>query len=755
MTGRSSTGRPRTGRRGIAALIAATVVLAACSDDKDATPTTAPTTTAATSTETSLPAGDPTFTFGYVRPGAGLLSSLATAQEAAINLAVADINAAGGVNGGPVQMIAVDESLDGDTAAAVTDLLDQGADMILGPISSTGAKASLEVLKSRNAVACSASATSPELSTLDDAGVLYRTAMPDSFTVDHVADVVSADAEKAALPEGTKFKVSIVARGDDYGISVGNGLATALTARGMEVEVVSYNPRQSIFPAEVQAVSSAKPNDVVVITYGEGIRLVDSLVTGGVAPTSIIGLDGIFFPDFAQRANNPDPGRFDGLRAVGSTGDRAFIDRLLATPTLSQLVFGAQAYDCTIIGALAAQAAGAADPATFGPQIAEVTAEGRSCSTVADCFGKLAAGEDIDYEGVSGGVRFDDAGDPAEVRISQVTFADGEMSDLQSTDLDLDTLRQQEALAAAIFTSRLQQVLSVLGYYSGPIDGQESEELTAAIALLQADLGVPVTGVFDEETDAALRAKHGDVTGALDDAVIGIQQLLTDLGYYSGPIDGVYSAETIAAVRALQRDLGVPETGILDAATLQAAFEKGLTIGGNTPPPTTVPGTTVPPTTIPTPTTTAPITPPEPGAPTILDALKEDGRFTTLVSLLESAGFTGDTTVLGPVTLFAPTDDALAAVDPAVLDALKADPAKLEAALSFHLVDAGITLSFLATLTSVPTAYGEPLTVTVEGSGADQVVKVNDIATIAPEIRASNGIIIPLDGVLVPTTTTP
>ena len=55
-------------------------------------------------------------------------------------------------------------------------------------------------------------------------------------------------------------------------------------------------------------------------------------------------------------------------------------------------------------------------------------------------------------------------------------------------------------------------------------------------------------------------------------------------------------------------------------------------------------------------------------------------------------------------------------------------------------MDAGLTLEFLGTLTSVTTWDGETITVTNEGG----VVKLNGIETIAPEIKASNGIIIPI-----------
>ena len=516
--------------------------MAACSDDGDSSSTTA-SSPDASSPDTSAPAtettggaqGEPGFVFGYVRPGAGLLTELASAQEVAIGLAVDDINAAGGVNGAPVSMIAVDAPLDGDASVAVSDLLDQGANMILGPVDSTGASLSLQTLATGGSVACSASATADSLTTADTENVFYRTAMPDTFTLSAVVDNITQRAAAAALPEGTPFKVSILARADDYGVSVGNGLAATLTAQGMAVDVVSYNPRRVDFSADAATIAAFQPNAVVLVAYSEAVRQIDTLAAAGIPTSSIIGLDGVFNPSLGDRTFPSDPTQIDGVQVIGATGDRAFIDRLIASEDTSQIIFGAQAYDCAIVGALAAAVAGTSDPAGFMPQLIGVTEEGQSCSTVDDCLTKFAAGDDIDYEGVSGGIRFDEFGDPTEVRMTTAGFQEAKMTEISTVDMNLDDVRQQEALASAIFTSNLQLVLTALGYYTGPIDGQWNDEMTAAVATLQNDLGVPVTGVWDAETDAAVRAKYGDILGAFNDSVMGLQQLLTDLGLYSGP----------------------------------------------------------------------------------------------------------------------------------------------------------------------------------------------------------------------------
>jgi branched-chain amino acid transport system substrate-binding protein len=746
--------------RRVAAGLLAVALLGACSGSDSATPPTttgAPATTEAaapgttTATATTV-AGEPGFTFGYLRPGAGLLLDLSRAQESALNLAIDDINAGGGVNGAPAALITMDEPADGNIATAVNDLLDQGANMILGPVGSTAAKAALAPLAARGAVACSASATTPELTTLDTANSFYRTAMSDSYTLEFVADELTKLRDAAALPEGQMYRVSILARGDDYGINVGNGLTATLLARGIDASVLSYNPRRVTFQSEAATIAAAKPDVVVLVAYGEAPRQIDSLVAAGVPSSKIVGLDGLFNPLLAQRSFT-DPAEADGLRVLGSTGDRAFIDRLSAVPDQSQLVYGAQMYDCAISAALAANAAKSSDPASFGPMMATVTGEGRGCSTYDDCLSKLTSGEDIDYLGASGEIAFDANGDASEVRFTLATFNAGVMSEVSSTDLSLSDLRQQEALASAILVSRLQQVLTALGYYSGPIDGQLSDELTVSIVLLQNDLGVPPTGVYDEATDAALRAKHGTVTGALNDSVIGIQILLTELGFYTGPIDGLYSRATIDAIKALQRSLGVPETGIIDAATLRAAYEQGVisgTPGTTLPPDTTVPPT-VPPTTVAPDNSLPPVVPPDPAAPSVLEMLQADPQFSTLVELITAAGFTSDADVLGPLTVFAPTNDAFDALDPADLEALRSNPELLKSVLAYHLVEQSITLDELATLTELGTVHGELLTITVDGD----IVRVNGAATLPPAQVGRNGVIIAIDAVLMPVVTLP
>jgi peptidoglycan hydrolase-like protein with peptidoglycan-binding domain len=152
------------------------------------------------------------------------------------------------------------------------------------------------------------------------------------------------------------------------------------------------------------------------------------------------------------------------------------------------------------------------------------------------------------------------------------------------------TTPAQPTTPAGPAVADLQTVMTHLGFYSGPIDGVYSDETTAAVAEMQKALGVTADGVYGPETDAALKGKAKDV-------VIQIQTVLTEYGYYTGPIDGDYGANTQAAVEKLQTDLGVPADGRFGAETVDA-FNKAVADG------------TLKPTTTPSPTTTTPATPP-------------------------------------------------------------------------------------------------------------------------------------------------
>ncbi len=140
---------------------------------------------------------------------------------------------------------------------------------------------------------------------------------------------------------------------------------------------------------------------------------------------------------------------------------------------------------------------------------------------------------------------------------------------------------QKQAAAAAVsaYTATLQQSLADAGYYTGAVDGVYGPETVAAVEALQTANGLPVTGTVDKATadalQAALEGVHGAASQASVAATAAVQQTLKLVGFWDGPVDGIWTEALTEAVKAFQVELGVEPTGTVDAATI-AAFEKAI-----------------------------------------------------------------------------------------------------------------------------------------------------------------------------------
>src|SRR6478735_7291419 len=142
-----------------------------------------------------------------------------------------------------------------------------------------------------------------------------------------------------------------------------------------------------------------------------------------------------------------------------------------------------------------------------------------------------------------------------------------------------DDQQVQAEAAVSEYTTTLQTSLAEAGYYAGEIDGVYGAETTQAVEDLQQVHGLPVTGTLDKASADALAADLQEQGGvAADEAIAStaaLQQTLSLVGYWDGPVDGSWTPELTDALTAFQTDLGVEPTGVVDAATV-AAFEDAL-----------------------------------------------------------------------------------------------------------------------------------------------------------------------------------
>ena len=138
----------------------------------------------------------------------------------------------------------------------------------------------------------------------------------------------------------------------------------------------------------------------------------------------------------------------------------------------------------------------------------------------------------------------------------------------------------------------------------------------------------------------------------------------------------------------------------------------------------------------------------------IVDTAVGAGNFTTLVTAVQAAGLEDDLRGDGPFTVFAPTDEAFAALPEGTLDQLLAEPTgQLAEILTYHVVSGEVMAADVVGLDGqqVSTLQGGQFTVEIEG---DKVVLVdgegNRVNVVTTDVEASNGVIHVIDGVLLP-----
>ena len=129
----------------------------------------------------------------------------------------------------------------------------------------------------------------------------------------------------------------------------------------------------------------------------------------------------------------------------------------------------------------------------------------------------------------------------------------------------------------------------------------------------------------------------------------------------------------------------------------------------------------------------------------IVETAREAGSFQTLLTAVDAAGLGERLADGGPFTVFAPTDDAFAALPQETVQGLLEDPPALARVLTYHVVPGRITSAQMTPDSEQKTVEGGVLTIGVNGG-----VTVNDAAVIQADVEAENGVIHVINRVLIP-----
>ena len=132
---------------------------------------------------------------------------------------------------------------------------------------------------------------------------------------------------------------------------------------------------------------------------------------------------------------------------------------------------------------------------------------------------------------------------------------------------------------------------------------------------------------------------------------------------------------------------------------------------------------------------------------TIVDVATAAGDFDTLVAAVGAAGLAETLSGEGPFTVFAPTDDAFAALPEGLVDALLEDTDTLSQILTYHVVEGEVLAADVVELTEAPSVNGDTIDISVSDDGAVMVDGANVVTT---DIAATNGVIHVIDAVILP-----
>ncbi|MGB3308890.1 MAG: fasciclin domain-containing protein [Nodosilinea sp.] len=137
------------------------------------------------------------------------------------------------------------------------------------------------------------------------------------------------------------------------------------------------------------------------------------------------------------------------------------------------------------------------------------------------------------------------------------------------------------------------------------------------------------------------------------------------------------------------------------------------------------------------------------GENTVVDVAASSEEFSILAQAVEAADLTEALSADGPITVFAPTNEAFEALPEGALDELllPENQALLQQVLTYHVVEGAVPAADVTT-GEVPTVAGTPLSLAVDETTGD--VMVNDAMVVAPDIQASNGIIHGINQVILP-----
>lgn len=351
---------------------------------------------------------------GRISPITGDLSFINPGHVNASKLAVKDINEAGGIFGENVELIVEDTGTDpvqgADATRRLIDVV--GVHCIVGPASSGVGMGLIDIVVGREVPIISPCNTAVAFTKYPDKDFYFRTVPSDALQGAAMANFAYEKGYRTA---------GILSRNEPYGIGLEEVFQETFEELGGEVlQAVRYDPKAPTFKAEVRKATEGDPDVFVLMCLMEdGVKIVKTASQQGITKEiPMMTCEGFESPKIPDKVGKNPEGEYIVWEAkiCGATPypvkKGGFVKKFKEYTGEEPWAYMDSAYDATILFALAAREAGDTDPKTIRDHLRSVAnPPGEKVTDVGKALGLLGEGKEINYQGYSGEITYDDYGD--------------------------------------------------------------------------------------------------------------------------------------------------------------------------------------------------------------------------------------------------------------------------------------------------------------------------------------------------------
>ena len=320
------------------------------------------------SSGTSGPAPAAEIVIGHYGSMTGNTAHFGQDTDRAIQLAVAEVNAAGGLLGRKVKLVTLDDRGDSAEAAnAVTRLIDvEKVNALIGEVASSLSLAGGRVAQRRKVPMVSPSSTNPKVTEVGD--YIFRVCFIDPFQGKVMANFArdNLKLDEVAILKDVK---------NDYSIGLADAFKTAFLAKGGKISVEqSYSAGDTDFSAQVTAIKATKAQALYVPGYYAEVGAIARTAQRLGLKVPLMGGDGWDAPDLykiggdalegSYFSNHFDPG-------VGTPTSKKFMAAFKQKFGQEPTGLGALGYDAALVLFDAMKRAGGTDPAKVRDELAK------------------------------------------------------------------------------------------------------------------------------------------------------------------------------------------------------------------------------------------------------------------------------------------------------------------------------------------------------------------------------------------------